>query len=341
MNYRGSYRRLLQNSSDALLCAIEIYNNPTIRYRDESFVIILINAWELLAKAMISKSGGSIYYPKKRNEKYKTLNCADAIARSGHTKAWPKSIDHNAVMHNVDLLCEYRNEAVHFYGSDDFSVMIYSLGQASISNYCNVIKESFGRDIRKEVRWSIMPIGFNTPIDPVVYPRSAIEESSVPGGARMEIGAFLRKLSEAVADCEEHDHDLGRLLTVYDIHLQSVKKVSKADFVVGISEDSSGSTIVSNKMDPNTSHPMLPMMVVDAVNAKRKDLNFNSYDLLSVKFANSWDEIPRLYWDNKATGRRQWSMEIVGVICKMTRKDIDDCRKKYKEYKRRVKKEGR
>ena len=54
MNYKGSYRHLLRNSKCALLAAIEIYNKPRIQYRDECFVILLLNAWELLLKAIIS-----------------------------------------------------------------------------------------------------------------------------------------------------------------------------------------------------------------------------------------------------------------------------------------------
>jgi hypothetical protein len=68
MYYRGSYRHLLKNSKSALLAAIEIYNKPQFAYRDECFVILLLNAWELALKALLSKSKESIYYPKKRKQ---------------------------------------------------------------------------------------------------------------------------------------------------------------------------------------------------------------------------------------------------------------------------------
>jgi hypothetical protein len=54
MNYRGSYRHLLRNGKAALLAAIEIYNKPRFEYRDECFVILLLNAWELALKALLS-----------------------------------------------------------------------------------------------------------------------------------------------------------------------------------------------------------------------------------------------------------------------------------------------
>ena len=64
MNLRGSYRALLSNSRAAMLAAIEIYNKPLFTYRDECFAILLINAWELLLKAILSKNKQKIFYPK-------------------------------------------------------------------------------------------------------------------------------------------------------------------------------------------------------------------------------------------------------------------------------------
>src|SRR4051794_10140651 len=79
VNYRGSSRRLLANGMSAMVGAIEIYNKPRFVYRDEVFSILLINAWELLLKAIVSKSGERIFYPKKRGVPYRTLSCRDAF----------------------------------------------------------------------------------------------------------------------------------------------------------------------------------------------------------------------------------------------------------------------
>jgi hypothetical protein len=45
--------RLLQNAEAALISAIEIYNKPTFAYREETFAILALNAWELLLKAKL------------------------------------------------------------------------------------------------------------------------------------------------------------------------------------------------------------------------------------------------------------------------------------------------
>ena len=42
---------LAKKSLQAILAAIEIYNKPTFSYREESFALLMVNAWELLLKA--------------------------------------------------------------------------------------------------------------------------------------------------------------------------------------------------------------------------------------------------------------------------------------------------
>lgn len=115
MNYRGSYRHLLNNATSAILAAVEIYNKPRIAYRNECVVILLLNAWELLLKALLSKNGKSIFYPKERKKSYRTVSLTDALARA--QKDFPTSIPMLPVQRNVELLETYRNNAVHFYNA--------------------------------------------------------------------------------------------------------------------------------------------------------------------------------------------------------------------------------
>lgn len=70
VNYRGSYRHLVRNAKAAMLAAIEIYNKPRFAYRDECCVILLLNSWELILKALLSRNGRSIFYLKRRGEPY-------------------------------------------------------------------------------------------------------------------------------------------------------------------------------------------------------------------------------------------------------------------------------
>ena len=53
MSRKARCQHLLEKSVHAALSAIEIYNKPDFKYREESFSILMVNAWELLLKARI------------------------------------------------------------------------------------------------------------------------------------------------------------------------------------------------------------------------------------------------------------------------------------------------
>src|SRR6266545_2633898 len=68
--------RFFRQSEAALLAAIELYNKPDFRYREESFAILALNAWELLLKAKLlaesSNRSQCLYFYEKRQTKKKT-----------------------------------------------------------------------------------------------------------------------------------------------------------------------------------------------------------------------------------------------------------------------------
>ena len=55
MKINPTYRSLLDKSVGSMLSAIEIYNKPNFQYREDTFAILSVNAWELLLKAYICK----------------------------------------------------------------------------------------------------------------------------------------------------------------------------------------------------------------------------------------------------------------------------------------------
>lgn len=49
---------MLEKSISACISAIEIYNKPNFEHREETFSILMTNAWELLLKSKLVKEGG-------------------------------------------------------------------------------------------------------------------------------------------------------------------------------------------------------------------------------------------------------------------------------------------
>jgi hypothetical protein len=154
---RSSYRKLLANGKAALLAAIEIYNKPRIEYRDECFVILLLNAWELTIKAVLSKRGQTIYYPKVRGQPYRTYSLTDSFRKA--ESFIPTGLGVQALRMNLELLSTYRDNAVHFYNARSFGSVIYALAQTSIVNLKDLLKAIFDVELSDEITWQLLPLG--------------------------------------------------------------------------------------------------------------------------------------------------------------------------------------
>ncbi|MFB6305688.1 MAG: DUF3644 domain-containing protein, partial [Flavobacteriales bacterium] len=80
---------------------MEIYNKPDFKYREESFSILMVNAWELLLKAKIVKDNNdsceSIYVEKKKKDQ--TPSSKYKETRSGNSM----TIDVSAAMNMLNL----------------------------------------------------------------------------------------------------------------------------------------------------------------------------------------------------------------------------------------------
>ena len=318
MNYRGSYRRLLANSKSAMVGAVEIYNKPRFDYRDEVFVILLINAWELLLKSIVSRGNKSIYEKKRRNQPYRTLSCTAALDRAVSSSAWPSSIPYRAVEENLDLLIVYRDNALHFYNAAGFVTVIYSLAQTAITNYRDVLKAVFRQNLADEMNWQLMPLGVAPPIDPVGY-----LGGSRPGGKQnAAVDEFLTAIRKATKDLESEGEDTGRLLTLFDVSLQSIKKIEKADIVVGVSAGS-GSTpvLVTRKMDPNITHPLRQVDILEKLGSSHGG-QITSYVFQAVAWRHDLKSNDAMCWRDKSVGLVKWSPEVVTFVKGLSGSDV-------------------
>lgn len=57
MRKNKTFESLIDKSIGSMLSAIEIYNKPDFKYREETFAILAVNSWELLLKARIFQLG--------------------------------------------------------------------------------------------------------------------------------------------------------------------------------------------------------------------------------------------------------------------------------------------
>jgi hypothetical protein len=70
---------------------------------------------------------------------------------------------------NLELLGTHRDNAVHFYNASHFGTVIYALMQTRILNLRDMIRDEFEMDLRDDMTWQLLPLGLDTPIDPIDY----------------------------------------------------------------------------------------------------------------------------------------------------------------------------
>lgn len=153
--------KLMQCSIEAALAAIEIYNKPTISYREQTFVVLITNAWELLFKAKLVRDADEsldavhVFLP----------DGSPKVNRSGNNF----TIDIFGAMRKLDLdpllienlrhLVDIRDCSVHLYDSRPLKYIVYTLGLAAIRNYQRLATRWFDRSLH-EYNLFILPLAF-------------------------------------------------------------------------------------------------------------------------------------------------------------------------------------
>ena len=173
--------RFLQKSEAALLSAIEVYNRPTFEYREETFAILALNAWELLIKAKLLGENQnklrSLYSFERRTlangqqsvKLYLKRNRSGAPMSHSLWKAiteleskTPVRVD-AAIKANLEALTEIRDSAVHFLvASPQLAKQVLEVGTAAVRNFIELARAWFQHDLSGR-HFFLMPIGF---IDP-------------------------------------------------------------------------------------------------------------------------------------------------------------------------------
>jgi len=159
-----------------MISAIEIYNKPDFKYREETFAILAINSWELLLKAKWLKENNnkirSLYVlekvKKKNGESSKKLSIKLTDCKNPFThsldylavKLNEKKVLHTLAKQNIDALREIRDSSVHFYNRNNlFAIRLQEVGTACVKNFVQATKTWFNLDLSK-YNFYLMPLAF-------------------------------------------------------------------------------------------------------------------------------------------------------------------------------------
>lgn len=321
-----SIKRLVDNSLAAMLAAVEVYNKPRMTYRDEITVMLVVNAWELALKATLRQKNRSIFYPKKRGETYRSIALDSALSRVAANNLWPAGIDGPAVTANVKALTEYRNRAIHLYNAQGLGAVIYPFLQQNVLNYRDFMLVRFKKDLADSMTWQLLPLGATAPAD-------AVQFMKVDKSATMvtEVQQFIDELRSFMDEAEAAGSDMTRVATVYDINMQSVKKMTSADLVVAVSSTADG-RVVMRKTDPNQTHPYSMMELLDKVNEKRAGRKLTTYDHQAICWKEALREKWQYAWKHSNAASHVWSGDAITYLASLTDERYEQVRAEYRAH---------
>lgn len=170
---RNRYIKLLDKAEAACVAAIEIYNKPSFPYRVETFSSLMVNAWELMLKALILKRNNNklrsiqVFRPKRLPNGDFTKKLYAILSRSGNIQTISIHEAINVVgdldsilKENINAIIEIRDNAVHFINEDKLvHIRVQQLGTACLKNFLHASQEWFDRNLSK-YDFCLMPLSF-------------------------------------------------------------------------------------------------------------------------------------------------------------------------------------
>lgn len=328
MNQYGSYRKLLQNSKQALFAAIEIYNKPKFDYREEVFVVLLVNAWDLLLLAILSKNKRRIFQKKKKGQPYKTLDFNSSYKESCPFFTSLTEEDKRVLKMNLLLIRDYRNEVIHYYGNESNQHAIYALSQSAIKNYVDLLNNIFDEDVINEINIVLLPLSFNTQPDFVEFFKRKPPNKSQ---------AFVSKLFANLKSLEDLNLDSNRLVTQCYVKIENVKNIKYSDITAVYDENSPSFAIKETNVD--VSHPYFQMDIIGRTNKisgknkkRHEDLrrDINSYEFQAIAYKHKFKENKLLCWRSKKGGSPRYSSKVIELINGLSDQEISTAKEDYK-----------
>jgi hypothetical protein len=323
-----SSKRLVDNSMSAMLAAVEIYNKPRVTYRDEITVITIVNAWELALKATLRKDGQSIYYPKRKNERYRSIGLDDALARVDARGLWPAETDGVAIIANLKSLAEYRDRAIHLYNAQGLGSLIYPFLQQNVLNFRDFMFAKFRKDLADSITWQLLPLSASAPGEAVQFMKVNKSAATVA-----EVQGFIDDLRHYMDEAEAAGSDLTRVATYYDINLQAVKKMTSADLTVAVSSTADGQ-IVLRKTDPNQTHPYSMTELLEKVNKRRTGRKLTSHDYQVICWKEDLRDNPKYAWKHSNGSTYVWSADAVAHLASYDDDHYDRIRAEFSRARR-------
>ncbi len=278
------YMALVDKSVHACLAAIEVYNKPVFLYREESFSILMLNAWELLLKARVVKQNRGkfrsieIWEAKRKLDGTKSKRNQRRRNRSGNVltiglertmalvRQYPTDNIDDRCAENLRLLTEIRDSSVHLYNMGaGLSQRVQQVGSAALRNYASAAERWFGIDLSR-FNFFLMPLAFHSP--------AAVVESLLSDAHP----AAARRLLEHIAATErDYPSDENQAFNVtMKVQLRFVRTAEQDALPVRVTRDPTAPKVQISEESIREMYPWEFNMLVAQLRDRYSDFLQNS-----------------------------------------------------------------
>ncbi len=136
--------RLLANARESALAAVRIYNDPLAGYRTETFIVLMVGAWNSLLQAILERSGIDYYQRDESGAQTLIDGRAKVLGTSTLVGLALADDEHRAVRANLDFFLRLRNEIAHRY-LPALDAEIAGEAQAMLLNFEELLLAAFGK----------------------------------------------------------------------------------------------------------------------------------------------------------------------------------------------------
>ena len=214
---------MARRANAALLAAIEAGNRTNTQFNEETFCLLLVNAWEILLKAYVVKQNRNrpncIY---KRDAKGKPIRAAYSQSFQTITflEALSKANIPLNVKNNLQGMYAARNEISHLgILSTQLRESIFRYGSASVINFVKLLKDWF--KVSAVVPY-LLPIGFLGDAELLRQTRTDVKQRKL-----------LEYLSQLLRESDQSDSAYS-----VSLHLEvSINPITSGGGTIGVTDD--------------------------------------------------------------------------------------------------------
>lgn len=191
---------LLKKSREAALAAVQIFNNPSITFKSEIFIVLMVISWTYLMHAHFRKIGIDYRYFKtgaKRKKYEKTAKGAIKYWELERCLYEPACPLEDLVKKNLKFLIGLRHEIEHQMTSK-LDSHLSARFQACCLNYNESVKKLFGPEfgIDKHLSFSLQFSSIG---------REQVDTLTAASGFPQNISSYIKTFDDSLSESEYND----------------------------------------------------------------------------------------------------------------------------------------